>query len=809
MVTKLNGMFKNYWKIAFRSLWRNKQVTFINVFGLAIGIACSLLIFLFVQDEKSYDRFHKDAHNIHRVAKDFINADGSRIPDATTPGPLADALRREIPDIEHVARLFPAWGSNVLFKYKNVKINEPLYFRADSTIFDVLSFQFIRGNKKTALPDAESVVLTETSAKKYFGSEDPMGKTILLDGESPLRVTAIIKDIPANSHVHFDFLGSTKQLGVFLDTAWGSYNHYTYIRVKEGTDMAALEDKIQAVYERNQASKYSDFFTQPLTDIHLTSHLKWEIEPNSDKIYVNIFSLISFFILLIAAINYINLATAKSSLRAKEIGIRKVSGAQRKMLIAQFLLESVVICSIASIIATCMAHALVPLINTITLKELSVLGNKLVWVYLPVVTLLIGLVAGLFPSFYLSSFKPVAILKGYKLNHNNTLTLRKTLVVVQFTISIALIVGSLIIIQQMNYISNAKLGVNKDQVVTIKNAFSLARSQMNNFVSQIRQLPEVKNASPSGSEFGSLFGTVRLKKKGSDQEHQLNIMGVGYDFMDVLGIEVKHGRGFSSSHPNDTMKSGDQRNAKEMVLGGMVVNERAVRDFGIDSPYVGQQFVFDQVEDTMLYVNIVGVVKDFHFTSLRNEIKPFGFVIRPNQYSNVTAKLSGADIKTTMAKIERIWNSFSPEYPFEYTFLDDTFARLYSAENRFKAGFIILVAISIVISCLGLFALAAFSAEQRIKEIGIRKVLGASVTNLVALLSKDYLKLVVISLAIAIPVSWYAMNQWLQDFAYRIDIQWWTFALAATIALLIALATVSFQAMKAALTNPVKTLKTE
>ncbi|MBL7698077.1 MAG: ABC transporter permease [Chitinophagaceae bacterium] len=802
-------MFKSYWKIAFRSLWKNKHVTFINIFGLAIGIACSLLIFLFVQDENSYDRFYKDAQNIHRVVKDFINDDGSRIPDATSPGPLATAIKRDIPEIEHVTRLFPAWGNNRLVKYKNKKINESRYFRADSTFFDVFNLPFIRGNKKTALPDAESVVITESIAKKYFNNEDPLGKTLLFDSEEPLKVTGVIADVPSNSHIHFDFLASNKQLGVFLDTAWGSYNHYTYIRVKEGPNMAGLDDKIQAVYERYQSSRYSDFYTQPLVDIHLASHLKWEIEPNSDKLYVNIFTLIAVFILLIAAINYINLATAKSSLRAKEIGVRKVSGAHRRMLVMQFLFESVIICAIASVIAIVLAHALTPFVNNLTLKNLSVLNNKMVWLYLPVITVLIGVIAGLFPSLYLSSFKPVIILKGYKLSDKNTLSLRKALVVVQFTISIALIVGSLIIVQQMNYISNAKLGIDKDQVVTFKNTFSMSRSQLNSFVSQVKQLPEVKNASPAASEFGALFGTNRLRKKGSDKENQLNLMGVGFDFLDVLGIEIKNGRGFSGARPSDSMMLPQQRNAKEMVLGGIVINERAVRDFGIDSPYVGQQFVWNKIGDTSLYVEVIGVAKDFNFTSLRNEIKPFGFVVRPYQYSNVTAKLSTMDMKATIAKIERIWNGLSPEYPFEYTFLDETFAKLYSAESRFKTVFIILVVISIVISCLGLFALAAFSAEQRIKEIGIRKVLGASVTNLVTLLSKDYLKLVIISLVIAIPVSWYAMNQWLQDFAYRINIQWWTFAFAAVIAVLIAVATVSFQAIKAALANPANTLKTE
>jgi putative ABC transport system permease protein len=419
------------------------------------------------------------------------------------------------------------------------------------------------------------------------------------------------------------------------------------------------------------------------------------------------------------------------------------------------------------------------------------------------------LIAGLLPSLYLSSFKPVAVLKGLKLNDGETLSLRKSLVVVQFSISISLIIGSLIVVRQMSFISNAKLGLNKEQVMVIKNTFSLTPMQQSALYSALRQIPEVKNAAPSSSMFGSVFSTTRINKKGSDKKQQLNFMSVGYDFLDVLGIKIKEGRGFSAGYPADTINNAASPGAVDRTIGSIVINETAVKEFGIDSPFVGQQLTRYRRGDTIFNLNIVGIAKDFHFTSLRNEVKPFGFVVEPSRQSNITLKLATGNIDRTLANLQKVWNSLSPVYPFEYVFLDETFAKMYDGEARFKKVFIILVAISIIISCLGLFALATFSAEQRIKEIGIRKVLGASVPHLVILLSKDYLKLVLISLIIATPVAWYAMSRWLQDFAYRINIEWWIFVLAAAIAAVIALVTVSFHAVKAALTNPVVSLKME
>ena len=802
-------MLRNYLKIAFRTLWKNKKLSFINIVGLATGMACSLLIFLFVKDELSYDKHHHESALIHRVVKDFINDDGSRIPDATTPGPLAAAMQREIPEVEKITRLHPNWGESTLIEYGDKKNLEEKVCRVDSSFFDVFTISFIKGDSKSALSDINSIVLTESTAKRYFSNEDPMGKTLRMNGTEDVTVTAVIADVPPQSHFHYDFLLSYRRLGEQAETIWGNYNYYTYIKIKAGTDIDFFDKKIQQVYERNQEERYSVFYTQPLTEIHLTSRLKWELEPNGDRLYVYVFMTIGIFILLIAAINYINLATAKSSLRAKETGIRKVSGAQRSSLVFQFLMESVIICLIAAFVALSLSHALLPLVNELTQKHLQMTGNPIVMLYLVLITIFIGFVAGIFPAIYLSSFKPVTILKGLRMNEKGALNLRKSLVVIQFTISAGLIISALIIIQQMNYVQSAKLGFDKDQLVVVKNGGNLSQSDRQSFLNSVKQLSGVTDAATSGTILGQGFNTTRIRAKGSQQEQQLNFTSIGYNFLDVVGIEIKEGRAFSPDFPSDSINNGIPGGPLDQRLGGMVINEQAVKEFGLGIPAVGKQFVWGTNGDTTYYVDVVGVTKNFHFTSLRNEIKPFGFLIFPRNQGNFNIKLSTGNIPTTLSQLEKLWRESFPEIPFEYIFMDETFSKMYVAEARFQKVFISLVILGIIIACLGLFALAAFSAEQRVKEIGIRKVLGASVGQVVTLLSKDFLKLVMISLLLAIPIAVYAMRIWLDGFAYRITIQWWVFVVASVIALLIAFITISTQAIKAAIANPAKSLRSE
>jgi len=802
-------MIKNYFKIAWRSLLKQKGFSFINIFGLATGMACSLLIFLFVKDETSYDRFHNDAGQIYRVVKDFVNDDGSRLPDATTPPALAPAMQRDIPEVAVTTRVFPGWGANFLIKYGDKKISEDKLYRVDSSFFDVFTFPFVHGNAKDAFREVQSIVLTESSAKRYFGNDNPVGKTLQIDRLGNLMVSGVLKDVPHASHFHFDFLISTRKFGGNIDADWGFYNFYTYAKLKPNSNITAFTKKVQDVYKKNTTNGTNIFYVQPLTDIHLTSNLKWELEPNSDKLYVYVFTIIGIFILLIAGINYVNLATAKASVRAKEIGVRKVTGALRSSLIGQFLVESVITCLMAALLAVIFAQLLLPVANALTLKQLTVIGNPGVLGYMLVGVLLLGIIAGFFPAIYLSSFKPITVLKGLKIKEKGTLSLRKTLVVIQFTISTVLIIGVLIISQQMHYLRSAKLGLNKEQVIVVKNAGAMSAADRNAFQNTVLQDQEVKKIATSDGVVGGLNWTNSMSVKGSQNSQLVNFLNVSYDFLDVLGIEMKEGRSFSPQFPADTLRNGIPGGSLEQTIGSIILNETAVKDLQITAPVVGKQVLWNNDADTMYYVTIVGVAKDFHFTSLRNEIKPFAFVNNPKRVANFTIKLSTDKVQSSLAKIENTWKKFLADRSFEYTFLDETYTKLYQSEERFQKVFISLVILGIIIACLGLLGLATFAAQQRVKEIGVRKVLGASVFNVVTLLSKDFLMLVIIALILAVPVAWYVMNEWLKDFAYRINIQWWIFFVAAIIAIIIALVTISTQAIKAAVSNPVKSLRTE
>lgn len=802
-------MLKNYFIIAFRNFWKNKGFTFINIFGLAIGIACSLLIYLFVTDELSYDKFHKDSGNIYRVVKDFVMDDGSKLPDATTPAALAPAMQKKIPEVAVVTRIRPNWGTTYLIRIGDKIIQEEKVYRVDSSFFDVFTFPFIKGDPKTALKDVSSLILTESASKKFFGNADPIGKELTIDGWGAMKVTALIRDVPANAHFHFKVLASFRRLPSSLDANWGGYNDYTYVKTTPGASIPSMVNKIQALYKQNDPGRGTNiFYVQPIRDIHLTSNLKWELEPNSDKLYVYVFSLIGLFIILIAGINYMNLATAKASVRAKEIGVRKVAGALRNSLIHQFLVESVITCLIAAVLATGIAILLLPVINDLTGKQLFLFKDPVIFLYLLLASVVLGTVAGFFPALYLSSFRPIAVLKGFKLKETGALNLRKTLVIVQFTISIVLIIGAIVISQQMNYIRTAKLGLNPHQVIVVNKGTNISNDRKHAYFNEIQKIPGVKKAAMSGGMVGTLNSTSRLRVRNSQNEQLVNFISAGPGFFEVLDIKMKEGRAFSEKFPADTLTNGTF-GPLDQSIGSIILNETAVRDLGITAPVTGKQLVWGTDADTTYYVDIIGVAKDFHFTSFRNKIKPYAFISVPRSEGTFSMKLDAANITSTIAKLEDIWNRISPDKPFQYNFLDETFSNLYDSERRFQKVFISLVILGIVIACLGLLGLATFSAQQRVKEIGIRKVLGASVVGIAGLLSRDFLKLVIVSFLIAVPVAWYAMNKWLQDFEYRIEISWWIFPIAGLIAVFIASMTISFQAIKAALTNPVNNLRTE
>jgi len=789
-------MLKNYLTVALRTMLRHKFFSFITIFGLAVAIGSCLVITLFVKDELSYDKHHEDADRIYRVVKDFVNDDGSRIPDATTPPALSNVLQNEIPEIQHVVRLFPSWGREYYVRTADKKFIEKNVYRADSSIFDVFTLPFVYGNARTAFSDPQNVVLTASTAKKYFGEGNPIGKTLELDDMGLREVSAVIADIPSHSHFNFDFLISTRTLRGNIDADWGFYNFYTYVKLKENTSIGTVEPKIVAAFKKHNPQNNNIFYTQALTGIHLDSHLKWELLPNSDRSYVYIIITIGLFIIVIAGINYVNLSTARSSLRAREIGVRKVTGANRASLVRQFLSEAVLTTLLATIIGFLIAQLLLPAINSITQKELSLFsGNTFILIAAFGGALFVGMLAGIYPALFLSSFDPARVLKG-ETTGNRTFRLRKVLVVVQFTISIILITGALVIHRQVDYVQSAKLGFDKEQVVVVNDAGMLSRSQRKILKQQFTELPGVKIAGTADGELGGQNWTNDIRAKGSDNAQLVNFLNVDGGFLEALQLELIAGRGFSEQFPRDTMD-------------GIILNETAVKQLGIPSPAVGQQVVWAENEDTTYYATVLGVVKDFHFTSLRNEIKPFAFVTDNSRQWYFVLRLEGDDIAGTMAQVQATWEKHVEARPFRYYFLDDTFDSLYRSERNFRTVFFYITALAIIIACLGLFGLASFATEQRTKEIGIRKVLGASVPHLVGLLSKDFIRLVFFAACIATPISWYVLRRWLEDFAYRIDIGWFVFVLAGVAAVFIALATISFQAIRAAAANPVKNLRTE
>ena len=808
-------MLNNYIKIAWRNILRYKGFSLINILGLAIGMACCLLVGLFITDELSYDKHHENADRIHRVVKDFVNDDGTKLPDATTPPAIAAAIQKEVPEIGYVVRLMPGWGHKFYVRKGERRFIEENVYRADSSIFDVFTFEFLQGNPKTALKDLHSLVLTESMARKYFGSEDPIGKTLEIDEWDPRNVTAVIADMPENSHFKFDFLATLKYYDendqpIDINSIWGWYNFYTYIKLKPGASITKVDQKIQAVFKKNQPENRNEFYSQPITDIHLTSNLKWELKANSDQSYIYIFGTVAAFILLIACINYVNLSTARSSLRAREIGIRKVSGAAKGALVRQFLIESVLISLLAALVALVLAQVLLPGINDITGKNLSLMPRG--DVIFPIIAIGfatgLGIIAGFYPALFLSSFEPVKVLKGEKLSGPGKFMLRKVLVVAQFTISIALIIGTVIVINQIKFIQNAKLGLNKDHVLMINDIGYLGRSERQKLQNDLQQVPGVKIVAAADGVVGGQNWTNALRLKGSENGQLVNFLTVDYNYFDVLNIEFKEGRGFSPKFLSDTMNY-RVAGTTERQAGSIVLNETAVKDLKIPSPAVGRQIAWDTNNDTTWYVSIVGVVKDFHFTSMKNEIKPFAFVYDPGRQWYFAARLEGANMKQAIAKIESTWKQNVTTRPFQYFFLDDTYEKLYSAEKNFKTIFFYITFIAIFVACLGLFGLSSFITQQRTKEIGIRKVLGASVSGIVGMLSKDFVKLVLIAALIAFPVAWWAMNRWLEDFVYRVNIGWWVFLAAVAIAVLIAFITISGQAIKAAITNPAKSLRTE
>ena len=805
-------MLRNYFKIALRTLRRHKGYALINILGLSIGLACVLLIGLYVRQELSYDDFHRHADRIYRVAGDFRIGDReSQVP--MTPAPMSAALVRDFPEVQTATRLF-AFTGDVLVRHGAQRFTEDRFYYADSTFFQVFSFPLVEGDPEAALDGPNAIVLTESAAEKYFGNANPMGQTLQASGRT-WQVRGVARDVPPNSHMQFDFLASMEALDRSDGEMWLSTNYLTYVKITEAANAERFEANLSewvkgyaapqleqffgATFEEIEAQggRYR-FYLQPLTSIHLHSHLQYELEPNGDIAYIYVFSAIAAFILLLACVNFMNLATARAAERAQEVGMRKALGARRAQLASQFLGEAFLMTVVAFGIGLVLARTALPLFNEIAGKALDITAVLSGSVLLGLVALLVlvGFLAGSYPAFILSGFQPASVLKstGKHTTGGRDRRLRKGLVVIQFTVTIVLLVGTMVAYNQFEYIQNKNLGYDKDRVVLIKRGAALGAQQAA-FKDQVRQRPEVIAAGASDGLFLGDFSNTTFVPGGKPTTAAQNATytAVDHDFVETMGMTVVAGRDFDPDRATDST--------------AVLLNERAAQLFGWTDP-VGKRLRMPIPNREDVVFDVIGVVEDFHYESLHRQIQPLVLMLeRTPQY--VYARLQPGTTAQGIEALRSVWQQFAPEEPFNYTFLDQNFAALHQATQRTGRLFGVFTALAVLIACLGLFGLATHAAHRRTKEIGIRKALGASVASIVSLLSNEFLRLVALAFLMAVPLAYFAMQQWLQDFAYRIEVGAGVFLLAGGMALLVALGTVSVQALRAARMDPVKALHAE
>ena len=806
-------MGKNYFKIAVRNLFKRKWFSAINILGLAIGISTCLLIMLFIQNQLSYDRYNEKADRIVRVLfKGKMN--GGEIKEANVMPPVALTFKKDFPEVLDATRI-RSYGTPRI-SYGNKTFKENNFAFVDSNFFRVFTIPLIKGNATTALLEPNTVVISNNVAKKYFGTEDPIGKVLLFkDNNAALKVTGVFEEVPVNSHFHFDLFASMTGLAEAREQTWMSSNYYTYLVLPKGYDYKKLEAKLPEEIDKyigpqlekamgvtmsqfKQGGNNIGFALQPLTDIHLHSDQTGDMEPHGDIQYVYIFSVVAVFMLLIACINFMNLSTASASKRSKEVGIRKVMGSAKEQLVWQFLIESLLLTVVAMIIALLLVYLALPLFNDIAGQDLTIKLKNNLWIIPALIgfVLFTGLLSGSYPAFFLSSFNPITVLKGSFTSGKKSIGLRSGLVVFQFFISISLIIGTVVVLKQLSYIQHKQLGYDKNQVLVVEETYWLGKNQ-EVFKQQLLADPQVLNVSssgylPAGSSNGNNF-LVSPDENSSQLIHTLRY-DIDYNYIPTLGMKIVAGRNFSKEYGSDST--------------GIIINETAAKIFGWGQNAIGHTLSYMNNEGRKITYNVIGIVKNFHFKSLHELITPLVMVIG-NDNNNIIVKVKTKDITVLLNSIKRKWNDLKAESPFTYSFLDDRFNKTYKAEKNIGRILGIFAGLTIFVACLGLFGLATFTAERRTKEIGIRKVLGADVKGIVSLLSKDFLKLVFVAFLFASPVAWFIMNKWLQDFAYRIQISWWIFLIAAIGSLLIALLTVGLRAVQAAVSNPVKSLRTE
>lgn len=818
-------MFKNYLKIAWRNLMKSKLFSFINILGLSVGLTCCMLITLYILNETNYDAYQKNADNIYQLGTEFIGLGNfKKLPN--TPAAMGETMKNVFPEIIQTARLAPLFGEDKsLLQYNEKKGSEKSFYEmkgymADSTFFKMFTYNFTEGNAATALNNPNTVVLCDEIARKIFGDQPALNKVIRIssssNGDHDFLVTGVFKPIAKPSHIDARFFMSMmggniadfiKQQGTDL----ASNNlFYTYLQLKPGTDPKKLEAKFPAFIEQYAGKKLQAVgfnkkqFIVPLKKIHLDEDVKNNVTEGGSVTYLYILGSIALFTLLIACINFMNLATAQSAKRSAEVGIRKVLGAEKRLLVTQFLGEAILMSLFAFIIAFALTKILLPLFNSVSGKTLSLSfsDNIILIVSFILLSVITGLIAGSYPAFYLSSFNPAKVLKGKFSNSFSAIALRKGLVVFQFIISIILIVASVVIANQMKFLRSADLGFAKDQQVVIPLRSGTAKKIYSSLKDELLKQPSVLNVGASLYYPGiaNVADNIFYTDGGNMQEGKdVKMNYIDTRFLQTLNIHPVAGRLYSDDYYT------------EDTAGSVVLNETAAKLFGFKSATqaINQKLHFKFTDQTFNF-NIIGVVKDFHFEDLHLPIGPYGFQLNvPPSFNYAIVHVRPGNLTAALQSIQTIWHNLNANEPFDYSFLDKDFQKNYDAENKLASIVGDFTVIAILISCLGLFGLATFSAEQRIKEIGVRKVLGASVTSIVALLSKDFLKLVAIAVIIASPIAWLVMNKWLESFAYRTNISWMVFVITTFVALLIALLTISFQAIRAAIANPVKSLHTE
>lgn len=818
------AMFKNYLKIALRSFWRSKGISTINILGLSLGLSVCMIIALFVIHERSYDRHYPNAEQIYRIKTEILFG-GNHYLMTFAPAPMAEALAAELPEVQAAVHFRDRGSFLVKREADNIKENNLIY--ASKDFFKVFDIPLVEGNVNEVLSQPNTMAISQSVAQKYFPEGAAVGKSLMLDNKTDYKITAVFEDIPANSHFYFDFLLAAEGLDEAKEPNWLSNNFSTYLLLQQGTDIPNFEKKMEAMLEKHlepamkmvmgegftmeefrASGSFWAYTLQPLLDIHLKSDLVGEFKPNFNEAYIYIFVAIALFILLIACINFMNLATARSANRAKEVGVRKVMGSDRSSLIRQFMVETILMAVISMFLAVLLAATLLPFFNQLAERQLEMPFDMPLF-YLSLIggALFIGFLAGTYPSFFLSAFNPAKVLKGNIAMGMKSGKIRSSLVVFQFAVSIMLIIATFVVQGQLNYIQNKQLGFSKEQVIMVDDLYALG-NQVQAFKDEVQRSSLIKSATLSG--YLPVSNTWRSDnpwwaegKNPQDQENLVSIQNwaVDHDYVSTLGMKIIHGRDFSREFVSDS--------------NAVILNESALKNFRIEGEPIGKRIatwgsdtgLFEL--DNLNYKTIIGVVENFHFESLKENVGPVMLFIgkKPQGYASFKFETKNTDEVITL--IERQWKNMAPDQPFTYSFLDDRFNKMYAAETRIGKVFALFTSLAVFIACLGLFSLTTFTAEQRTKEIGIRKALGASVANIVLLLSKEYTRLVLFAFLLACPLAWWAMSSWLEDYQFRIALGWEIFILSGFTVFAIAWLTMGFQSVKAAMANPINSLKSE